>query len=35
MKTGYKVMLGVLAFAVTNAYAAEMMKKTEFDKVAS
>lgn len=27
MKTGYKVMLGALAFVVTNVYAAEMMKK--------
>ncbi|EBI8224913.1 DUF1471 domain-containing protein [Salmonella enterica] len=35
MRTGYKVMLGALAFVVTNAYAAEMMKKTDFDKVAS
>ncbi|EME1043330.1 DUF1471 domain-containing protein [Salmonella enterica] len=35
MKTGYKVMLGALAFVVTNVYAAEMMKKTDFDKVAS
>lgn len=35
MKTGYKVMLGALAFVVTNVYAAEIMKKTDFDKVAS
>ncbi len=27
MKTGYKIMLGALAFVVTNVYAAEMMKK--------
>lgn len=27
MKTGYKVMLGALAFVVTNVYAAEIMKK--------
>lgn len=26
MKTGYKVMLGALAFVVTNVYAAEIMK---------
>ncbi|EEJ9517971.1 DUF1471 domain-containing protein [Salmonella enterica subsp. enterica serovar Rubislaw] len=35
MKTGYKVMLGALAFVVTNVYAAEIIKKTDFDKVAS
>lgn len=27
MKTGYKVILGALAFVVTNVYAAEIMKK--------
>ncbi len=27
MKTGYKVMLGALAFVVTNVYAAEIIEK--------
>ncbi|HFZ8993961.1 TPA: DUF1471 family periplasmic protein YahO [Citrobacter freundii] len=35
MKTGYKVLIGALAFMVTNAYAVEMMKKVDFDKVES
>lgn len=32
MKTGYKIMLGALAFVVTNVYAAEMMKKRTLTK---
>ncbi|EMF0716646.1 DUF1471 family periplasmic protein YahO [Citrobacter sp. Marseille-Q6884] len=35
MKTGYKVLIGALAFVVSNAYAAELMKKTDFEKVES
>lgn len=35
MKTGYKLLIGALAFAVTNVYAAEMMTKVEFEKVES
>jgi uncharacterized protein YacL len=35
MKTGIKVLIGALAFVVTNAYAAEFMTKLEFEKVES
>lgn len=35
MKTGYKVLIGALAFVVSNAYAAELMMKVDFDKVES
>ncbi|WP_336221065.1 DUF1471 family periplasmic protein YahO [Citrobacter amalonaticus] len=35
MKTGYKVLIGALAFVVSNAFAAEMMTKAEFEKVES
>ena len=35
MKTGIKVLIGALAFVVTNAYAAEFMTKLEFEKLES
>ena len=35
MKTMSKLLIGALAFAVTNVYAAELMTKAEFEKVAS
>lgn len=35
MKTGYKVLIGALAFVVTNVYAAELLTKVEFEKVES
>ncbi|NDO80493.1 hypothetical protein CJP72_06815 [Citrobacter sp. NCU1] len=35
MKTGYKVLIGALALVVSNAYAAELMMKVDFDKVES
>ena len=35
MKTGYKLLIGALAFVVTNVYAAEFMTKVEFEKVES
>ncbi|WP_459592104.1 YdgH/BhsA/McbA family protein, partial [Enterobacter asburiae] len=35
MKTGIKVLIGALAFVVSNAYAAEYMTKLEFEKVES
>ncbi|ATF50707.1 hypothetical protein CO701_17085 [Citrobacter werkmanii] len=35
MKTGIKVLIGALAFVVSNAYAAELMMKVDFDKVES
>ena len=35
MKTGTKLLVGALAFVVTNVYAAELMTKAEFEKVES
>ena len=35
MKIISKMLVGALAFAVTNVYAAELMTKAEFEKVAS
>lgn len=35
MKTGIRVLIGALAFVVTNVYAAEFMTKLEFEKVES
>lgn len=35
MKTRYKLLAGALAFVVSNVYAAELMRKVDFDKVAS
>ncbi|MBN6044258.1 DUF1471 domain-containing protein [Citrobacter sp. ku-bf4] len=35
MKTGYKVLIGALAFVATNAFAAELLTKAEFEKVES
>lgn len=34
-ETGYKVLIGALAFSFSNAYAAEFMTKLEFEKVES
>lgn len=35
MKTGYKVLIAALAFVATNAFAAELLTKAEFEKVES
>ncbi|HGU4794666.1 TPA: hypothetical protein ACHKJD_RS20990, partial [Escherichia coli] len=35
MKIISKMLVGALAFAVTNVYAAELMTKAEFEKVES
>ena len=35
MKTGYKLLIGALAFVATNAFAAELLTKAEFEKVES
>lgn len=35
MKIGYKIFAGALALLAVNAYATDMMKKTDFEKVSS
>lgn len=35
MNTGYKIFAGALALLAVNAYATELMKKTDFEKISS